>query len=59
MGIRSRRAILLYGSHGNGKTTLIKALINESKVKYFYVNATDLIGHDIGIGSKMIKRKSN
>lgn len=58
-GIRLRKAILLYGPSGTGKTALINALINESNVNYFYISATDLIGNHMGQGPYKIRSKSS
>jgi transitional endoplasmic reticulum ATPase len=49
------KGILLYGAPGTGKTLLIKALANESKVNFIPVNGPALISKYIGESERAIR----
>jgi len=48
LGINPPRGIIFYGPPGSGKTHLARALANEMKAEFFYVNGPEVIGTHYG-----------
>jgi len=53
--IRLNKGILLYGPPRCGKTLLCKALANEAKVTYKYINANEFISSEVGASEQNIR----
>ncbi|MDP2910624.1 MAG: AAA family ATPase [bacterium] len=46
--------VLLHGPHGNGKTTLVKALANEIEAPLFHITPKDIIRSAMGVSANLV-----
>ncbi len=56
MNARIPSGVLLEGPPGNGKTMLARAVAGEAAVPFYAINASEVIGKFVGVGSGRIKR---
>jgi len=52
---RVPRGVVLHGPEGEGKTLMARAVAGEAGVKFFHVNASDMMEKYIGVGAKRIR----
>ncbi|HIQ50456.1 MAG TPA: AAA family ATPase, partial [Nautiliaceae bacterium] len=55
LNIEPPKGVLLYGPPGTGKTLLAKAVANESKAKFIYISASELVQKYIGEGARLVR----
>ena len=55
LNARPVKGLLLAGPPGTGKTMIAKALANEAKIKFFYINSSSIIDRFVGMGAKNVR----
>lgn len=55
LGLRGSYAVILHGPPGNGKTLLIRKLVNELGVPCYYINGPELVSKYVGEGERQLR----